>query len=77
MAEYELIREIPNLCRNNQMRDVFYSEVETDDPVAYVRAMVKGEIRSITAEEKSDGSLKVFVDAAGLFQTFTFTPISE
>lgn len=23
MAEYELVREIKNLCRNNQMRDVF------------------------------------------------------
>ena len=33
MREYELVREIPNLCRNNQMRDVFFDEVETDDPV--------------------------------------------
>ena len=34
--QYELVREIPNLCRNNQMRDIFFDEVETDDPVAYV-----------------------------------------
>ena len=24
MAEYELVHEIQNLCRNNQMRDVFF-----------------------------------------------------
>ena len=32
MAAYEVVREIQNLCRNNQMRDVFIDEVETDDP---------------------------------------------
>ena len=30
--EYELVHEIQNLCRNNQMRDVFFEEVECDDP---------------------------------------------
>ena len=35
--EYEMVREIKNLCPNNQMRDIFFDEVETDDPVAYVR----------------------------------------
>lgn len=34
---YELIREIFNLCSNNQMRDVFVSEVETSDPEAVAR----------------------------------------
>ena len=32
MAEYELVREIQNLCPNNQMRDIFFEEVETEDP---------------------------------------------
>ena len=31
--EYEMVREIKNLCPNNQMRDIFFDEVETDDPV--------------------------------------------
>jgi len=75
MASYEVIREIPNLCKNNQMRDVFVFEVETDDPVAYVRSVVKGQIGSITTEKKQDGSLKIFVESAGLFQTFSFTEI--
>ena len=33
MAEYEVVREVQNLCGNNQMRDVFFEEIETDDPV--------------------------------------------
>lgn len=74
MAEYELIREIPNLCRNNQMRDVFVSEVETDDPVAYVRSVVEGKIDSLTTDTKPDGSLQVFVESNGFFQKFSFTP---
>ena len=37
MAEYELVYEIKNLCRNNQMRDVFFDDVECDDPDAYLR----------------------------------------
>ena len=32
MAEYEVVREVQNLCGNNQMRDVFFEEIETDDP---------------------------------------------
>ena len=36
--EYEVVREIKNLCPNNQMRDIFFDEVETDDPERYVRA---------------------------------------
>ena len=37
MAEYELVYEIKNLCRNNQMRDVFFEDVECDDPEEYLR----------------------------------------
>ena len=32
MAQYELVREIQNLCRNNQMRDISFQEVECADP---------------------------------------------
>lgn len=37
MAEYEMVREIQNMCPNNQMRDVFFEEVETDIPEEYVK----------------------------------------
>ena len=42
MAEYEVVREVQNLCGNNQMRDVFFEEIETDDPVGWVRGLIKG-----------------------------------
>ena len=30
MKTYEVVREIPNSCRNNQMRDVFLQQCEFD-----------------------------------------------
>ena len=74
MAQYELVREIPNLCRNNQMRDVFFDEVETDDPVTYVRDFLKDSQVEITAETRPDGSVTIFAVADGLTQKFIFTP---
>ena len=73
--EYELVHEIKNLCRNNQMRDVFFKEIETDDPVEYVRRSVKGEIVDLLADRHDDGSVTVHACIDGLIQTFTFTPI--
>ena len=75
MKEYELVREIPNLCRNNQMRDVFFDEVETDDPVQYVRDFLKGKAVEISADEKENGAVKVYAVCDGLQQKFVFSPI--
>lgn len=75
MALYELVREIPNLCRNNQMRDVFFEEVETDDPESYVRQFIKAACLEITVDRKSDGTVTVFAIADGMTQKFIFTPI--
>ncbi len=72
---YELVREIPNLCRNNQMRDVFFDEVETDDPEAYVRQLLHKSRSEITGEKRPDGGMTVFAVADGLTQKFIFTPI--
>lgn len=77
MAHYELVREIPNLCRNNQMRDVFFDEVQTDDPVAYVRNFLKQSPKELTADRKPDGTVTVFTVTDGLTQKFIFTPIDE
>ena len=74
MALYEMVREIPNLCRNNQMRDVFFQEVETDDPVTYVRLFLKQEAE-LSTDLLADGSVVVYAVADGLTQKFTFTPI--
>ena len=74
MAQYEVVREIPNLCRNNQMRDVFFMEVDTEDPVAWVRSFLKENVLEITVDRKADGSLVIFAVADGLTQKFLFTP---
>ena len=52
MAEYEVVREVQNLCGNNQMRDVFFAEIETDDPVSWVRGFLKGKDVELTVDEK-------------------------
>ena len=75
MREYELVREIPNLCPNNQMRDIFFDEVETDDPAAYVRAFLKGKSVEISVDQKANGAVTVYAVCDGLQQKFVFTPI--
>ena len=75
MAEYELVREIPNLCPNNQMRDIFFEEVQTDDPVAYVVSFLKDSQVSLSVDRKADGTVTVFAVADGMTQKFIFTPI--
>lgn len=75
MVQYELVREIQNLCRNNQMRDVFFDEVETDDPEGYVRSLLKGKDVTLTSDTRSDGGVTVYASCDGLSQKFIFTPI--
>ena len=36
MKEYEAVWEIFNSCANNQMRDVFFEELELEDPEQYI-----------------------------------------
>ena len=45
--EYELVHEIKNHCPNNQMRDIFIEEVETDD--GYVTLVNAKEEDGVTA----------------------------
>ncbi len=75
MAEYELVREIKNLCPNNQMRDVFFEEVETDDPEKYVQDLLRGRAVEVTAETSENGSVTVHAVCDGLIQKFVFTHI--
>ena len=71
---YELIREIFNQCSNNQMRDVFISSVETEDPGEHVRNMLKGKTVQIERDDLPDGTVIIDADIAGLRQRFTFSP---
>ena len=75
MREYEMVREIKNLCPNNQMRDIFFEEVETDDPLAYVKAFLKGKAVDLTAEQGENGVVTIHASCDGLIQKFIFTPI--
>lgn len=73
MPRYEMVREILNRCPNNQMRDVFFQEVETDDPEAYVRAMLRGQQVEIWSETAAEGSIVVRAICDGMNQRFLFT----
>lgn len=73
MKSYELIREIPNRCSNNQMRDVFIEEVECESPMAYVRSLFPAHVTDISEETDGEGQTVIFVNADGLTQKFIFT----
>jgi len=75
MAEYELVHEIQNLCPNNQMRDIFFKEVQTDDPEEYVRQYLRGKLVELTTDKGADGGITVYASCDGLTQKFIFTPI--
>lgn len=75
MAEYELVHEIKNLCRNNQMRDIFFDEVECDSPESYVRQLCKGKQLELAVEESAGGAVTIHATVDGLMQKFVFTPI--
>ncbi|MDD5863276.1 MAG: hypothetical protein PUD80_01380 [Firmicutes bacterium] len=75
MAEYELVHEIKNLCRNNQMRDIYFEEVECDDPEAYLRQRLKGKQLELSAERSADGTVTIHATVDGLIEKFVFTPI--
>ena len=75
MQEYEMVREIKNQCPNNQMRDIFFDEVRTDDPVGYVRSFLKGKAVDVSAECGAGGAVTVYANCDGLIQKFVFTPI--
>ena len=73
--EYEMVREIKNLCPNNQMRDIFFDEVETDDPQSYVRDFLKGKAIELSVEAGENGTVTVHATCDGLIQKFIFTPV--
>ena len=70
MAEYELVYEIKNLCRNNQMRDVFFEEVECDDPEEYLRGRLKGKTVEFSTEKGAGGSVTIHAVVDGLIQKY-------
>lgn len=77
MKTYEVVREIPNSCKNNQMRDVFFEEVSCDDPERYVRGLFAGQRCEFDVQRQENGDETIFVRTGGICQKFLFTPIDD
>jgi|GEM_PF-1952892 len=68
---YEVIKEIKNECANNQMRDVFFDEVEIADPEVWIRQK-EPKATSIERDEMANG-VRYFVDDHGMTVVYTLT----
>ena len=75
MAEYEAVWEIFNQCSNNQMRDVFIEEMETEDVEAFIREKFKGKNLSFEKQTLEDGTIVFDITASGMKQRYSFTPL--
>ncbi len=75
MKEYEAVREIFNLCSNNQMRDVFVEEIECDDLDAYIRDTFKGDEVSWEKSVLEDGTVIYDIMTSDIRQRYSFTEI--
>ena len=75
MKEYELVHEIKNLCRNNQMRDIFFEEIECEDPVEYLREKLRGKNLELAVEEGLRGAVTIHAVVDGMMEKYVFTPI--
>lgn len=77
MQEYEVIREIFNLCPGNQLRDIFIEEIELPEQAdleAYVKEKFKNEAElKIERTDKEDGSVVFDVMTAAIHQRYTFS----
>lgn len=75
MAEYEVVREIQNSCEGNQMRDIFFDEIETDDPARWVRENYPSDELELDIHTNDRGEITIFAHTPGLNQKFLFTKI--
>lgn len=75
MAEYEAVWEIFNECANNQMRDVFIEEMETEDVEEFIRNKFQGKELSFEKYLLEDGTIVFDIMASGMKQRYSFTPI--
>lgn len=73
MKSYETVWEIYNQCSNNQMRDIFVDEIETNDPEEFILDKFKG--KNVTFEKSvlKDGTIVFDIMASGIKQRYSFT----
>ena len=74
MREYELVHEIQNLCPNNQMRDIFFEEIECDDPEIWLRNRYRDKDIQLTVEPGAGGAVTIHALINGMTEKFVFTP---
>lgn len=75
MKCYETVWEIFNKCANNQMRDVFIDEIETDDIEAYLRDKFQGKEVTFERTDMPDGTIVYDIIASGIKERYSFTEI--
>ena len=75
MKEYEVVHEIFNQCSNNQMRDVFFEEIETEDLDEFLRNKFKGKDLTFEKTVKEDGTIIYDILASGIKERYSFTEI--
>ena len=75
MKEYEAIWEIFNKCPNNQMRDVFIEEIETENLDAWIENKFKDKTMEYEKTILPDGSVIYDIVASGLRQRYSFSEI--
>jgi len=75
MKEYELVHEIQNLCRNNQMRDIFFEEILCEDPETYLRQRLRGKSLELSIDPGPAGAVTIHAVVDGMLEKYVFTPI--
>mgnify|MGYP007057716790 CR=1 FL=1 len=75
MREYELVHEIQNLCRNNQMRDIFFEEIECDDPETWLRQRLAGKSLELSVDPGANGAVTIHALVDGMMEKYVFTPL--
>ena len=74
MMEYELVHEIQNLCPNNQMRDIFFEEIQCESPEVWLRSKYPGKNLELTVVPGTGGAVTIHATVDGLMHKFVFTP---
>lgn len=75
MKSYETVWEIYNQCSNNQMRDIFVDEIDTEDPEQFILDKFKGKKVSFEKSVLIDGTIVFDIMASGIKQHYSFTEI--
>ena len=75
MKEYETVWEIFNKCPNNQMRDVFFDEIQCEDPEEYIKKKFADKVLEYEKTVQPDGTIVFDIVTSGIRQRYTFTEI--